>query len=52
MATYGYIRVSSREQRDDRQRLALLEQGVEPRNIYADKQSGKDVARPAYLRLL
>ncbi len=52
MATYGYIRVSSREQRDDRQRLALLEQGVEPRNIYADKQSGKDFERPAYLQLL
>ena len=52
MTTYGYIRVSTREQNDDRQRLAMLEQGVEERHIYADQQSGKDFDRPQYLRLL
>ena len=45
---YGYIRVSTREQHEDRQRLALLENGVEADQIFMDKQSGKDFDRPAY----
>lgn len=49
---YGYIRVSSREQNDDRQRIALREAGVPVRHIYSDKQSGKDFQRPAYQKLL
>lgn len=49
---YGYIRVSSREQNEDRQMLALKEIGVAERNIYLDKQSGKDFNRPQYKRLL
>ena len=49
---YGYIRVSSREQNDARQRLALQQAGVAAKLIYSDKQSGKDFARPAYQKLL
>ncbi len=39
---YGYMRVSSKDQKEDRQRVALCEAGVPESNIYADKQSGKD----------
>ena len=49
---YGYIRVSSKEQNTDRQRMAMLEFGVEERNMYTDKLSGKDFDRPGYKRLL
>lgn len=49
---YGYMRVSSREQNEDRQRIALLEVGVPEKNIYMDKQSGKDFERPQYKKLL
>ena len=50
--TYGYIRVSSKDQREDRQRIALREQSVPVKNIYADRQSGRDFDRPQYKRLL
>lgn len=46
MNTYGYIRVSSRDQNEDRQRIALRGKGVEERYIYMDKVSGKDFDRP------
>lgn len=49
---YGYMRVSSREQNEDRQRIALLKMGVPERNIYMDKQSGKDFERKQYRKLL
>ena len=49
---YGYIRVSSREQNEDRQRLAMLEFGIDAVNIILDRQSGKDFERPGYRRLL
>ena len=49
---YGYIRVSSRDQNEDRQRIALSEKGVPPKNLYTDKQSGKDFRRPQYQKLL
>lgn len=52
MANYGYIRVSSRDQNEDRQILALAELGISAENIYTDKQSGKDFNRPQYKRLL
>ena len=52
MGTYGYIRVSSVDQCEDRQRIALQEVGVPNTNIYLDKQSGKDFNRPAYRRLV
>ncbi len=49
---YGYMRVSSREQNEDRQRIALLQMGVQEQHIYMDKQSGKDFDRTQYQRLL
>lgn len=49
---YGYIRVSTREQNEDRQRNALREFGIGDGQLYMDKQSGKDFQRPAYRRLL
>ncbi len=48
----GYMRVSSREQNEDRQRIALLEMGVSEKNIYIDKLSGKDFNRPQYKKML
>jgi len=51
MATYGYVRVSSADQNEDRQLLALEGLGVQPRNIFIDKQSGKSFERPSYLKL-
>lgn len=49
---YAYIRVSSRDQNEDRQKIAMVEYGIAPGNIYMDKQSGKDFERPGYQRLL
>lgn len=49
---YGYIRVSTREQNEDRQRIALDEWGVKPERMYVDKCSGKDFERPQYRRLM
>lgn len=48
---YGYIRVSTRNQNEDRQRIALRNAGVPEKNIILDKQSGKDFNRPGYRRL-
>jgi len=52
MSVYGYIRVSSREQNEDRQIIALREVGVPDKNVFMDKQSGKDFERPSYIRLV
>jgi len=49
---YGYIRVSTREQNEDRQVIALRKVGVPEKNVYIDKQSGKDFERPQYKKLL
>ncbi len=49
---YGYIRVSTREQNEDRQRIALRQMGVPPQRIYMDRQSGKDFDRPQYKKML
>jgi DNA invertase Pin-like site-specific DNA recombinase len=49
---YGYIRVSTQEQNDDRQRIALEPFCIPPENLYWEKLSGKDFNRPAYKRLL
>ncbi len=49
---YGYARVSTRDQNEERQILALKEVGVPRKNIYLDKLSGKDFERPQYKRLL
>lgn len=52
MSTYGYIRVSSRDQNEERQLIALKEAGVPEKSIYLDKQSGKDFERPQYKKLV
>ena len=52
MNTYGYARVSSTDQNEDRQLIALHQAGVEDKHIYIDKQSGKDFNRPQYQKLL
>ena len=49
---YGYIRVSTREQNEDRQLIALREMAVPEANLFIDKQSGKDFDRPQYQKLL
>lgn len=52
MSIYGYARVSSADQNEDRQLIALAEKQVESMNIYVDKQSGKDFERPQYKKLV
>ena len=52
MTVYGYIRVSSRDQNEDRQLIAMREIDVPEKNIYTDKQSGKDFERPQYKKLV
>lgn len=52
METYGYVRVSTKEQNEDRQVIAMREFGVPGRNITVEKQSGKDFERPGYQRLV
>ncbi len=49
---YGYVRVSTREQNIERQLIPLRNAGIEEKNIYIDKQSGKNFERPAYLRMM
>ena len=49
---YGYIRVSSTDQNEDRQLIALYGKGVPDERIYVDKQSGKDFKRPQYRRMV
>ena len=50
--TYGYVRVSSTDQNEDRQMIALRQVGVESMYIFMDKQSGKDFDRPQYKKLV
>ncbi len=52
MSTYGYVRVSTKEQNEDRQRIALGEMSIPEDNIFMDKQSGKDFDRPQYKKLV
>ena len=49
---YGYVRVSTREQNEDRQLIALNEMQVPKKDIYIDRQSGKDFSRPMYQKML
>ncbi len=49
---YGYVRCSSIDQNEDRQMIALREAAVHEKNIFVDKQSGKDFDRPNYKKLL
>lgn len=52
MAVFGYVRVSSQEQNEDRQLISMEQAGVPNNNIYIDKRSGKDFNRPNYKRLM
>lgn len=49
---YGYIRVSTKDQNEDRQRIALQSLSIPEKNIFMDRQSGKDFKRPQYVRLV
>ena len=50
--TFGYVRVSSQDQNEDRQLIALREKLVDPKQTFIDKQSGKDFDRPQYKKML
>lgn len=50
--TYGYVRVSSTDQNEERQMQAMQEKSVLKKNIYVDKQSGKDFNRPQYQKMV
>lgn len=52
MNMYGYVRVSSIDQNEDRQMVALREMPIPDKNIFMDKQSGKDFDRPSYKKLM
>lgn len=52
MTAYGYVRVSSRDQNEDRQLLALHELNIPEKNIFVEKQSGKDFERPQYRKMV
>ena len=49
---YGYVRVSSTDQNEDRQMIAMSDNNVPKGNVYIDKQSGKDFERPQYKKLV
>lgn len=49
---YGYVRVSTKEQNEERQVIAMQEFGIDEQNVFVEKQSGKDFNRPKYKRLL
>ena len=50
--TYGYVRVSSKDQNEARQMLAMRDFGIKPKNIFSEKRSGKDFDRPQYRKLM
>ena len=52
MTIYGYVRVSSTDQNEDRQMSAMQKKAVPPQNVFVDKLSGKDFKRPEYRRLV
>ena len=52
MKEYGYVRVSSLDQNEERQMVEMRNLGIAEENIYKDKQSGKDFNRPMYQKLL
>lgn len=52
MSVFGYVRVSSTDQNEDRQMIALRNANVPNKNILIDKQSGKDFERPSYKKLM
>lgn len=52
MRIYGYVRVSTKDQNPERQIMALIDEGVDRRNIYIDKISGKNFCRPQYKKMI
>ena len=50
--TYGYVRVSTKDQNEARQMIAMQEFGIDEKHIFLDKQSGKDFNRPKYQKLI
>ena len=52
VSVYGYIRVSSKDQFEDRQLIAMKKAEVPGNNIYMDKQSGKNFDRPMYQKMI
>ena len=52
MAIYGYVRVSARDQKEDRQLIAIRELSIPEQNIFIDRQSGRDFNRPQYRALV
>lgn len=50
--SYGYVRVSAKDQNEARQMDALMKFSVPKENIFVDKKSGKDFSRPAWSRLI
>ncbi len=50
--TYGYVRVSSNDQNEDRQMIVMRELHIDEKDVFVDKQSGKDFNRPQYKKLL
>lgn len=50
--TYGYVRVSTKDQNEARQLIAMHEFGIDEKYIFTDKQSGKDFNRPQYIKLV
>jgi DNA invertase Pin-like site-specific DNA recombinase len=49
---YGYVRVSTRDQNEERQLIAMRERSIAEKNLFIDKQSGKDFARPQYQKMV
>lgn len=52
MSNYAYVRVSTKEQNEDRQLIAIQDLGIPNKNIFIDKQSGKDFNRPNYQKMV
>ncbi len=52
MSVYGYIRVSSKEQNEERQLVSIKQLGIPEKNIFIEKQSGKDFNRAIYKKML
>lgn len=52
MQIYGYVRVSSADQNEERQLAAMRSREIPPGNVFVDKLSGKDFDRPAYQRMI
>ena len=52
MEVYAYVRVSSKDQNEDRQIIEMIKNGISTKNIFIDKASGKNFNRPNYKRMI